>query len=364
MSRFYEEHAMLSPELCGLLTLFAFLTLSPFRFDRRSGTVGRGGLLLCQIFAMVPYGIADEPGLHDLSVAALIEQLGSDRFTMRQSAHQQLVEMGTEVRPQLRRATQGTGAEIRQRAKAILREMLGPGVVLYLPNNMRHSINDGEDAAADRLDSRSLSFPDAGSVVFGDCLKLDTDDRFTIMAWIKPRQIIARTWKSAEDQPQESSYPWGRYPASWAGHFIASKWLSVGQNGDFIFAVTPSCHLGLGVGNRSQSKFVFDALETTHPIETDCWTHVAASFQSGRICLYIDGELDCEKQSVTIRHTDRSEYVRDDLHIGGFWNKMRTNEGSLYDFDGRIGELCLFNRALTREEIKSIKRMTGHFLRR
>lgn len=315
---------------------------------------------MCLIFAMSPDGIADEPDLHELSVAALIQKLGSDRFAMRQSAHQQLVKMGKEARPQLRQAIQGTEGEIQQRSKSILREMLGPGIVLYLPGNLRHSIKDGEDPAVDSLDSRSLSFPDAGPVVFKDCLKLDTDDCFTIMAWIKIRRVIEKKWKFAKDQPEEASYPWGRYPASWAGHFIASKWQSEGQNGDFIFAITPSCHLGLGVGNRSQNKFVFDALKTTHPIENGCWTHVAASFQRGRIRLYIDGELDSEKRSATIQHTDRSEYVQDDLHIGSFWNKMRTNEGPLYDFDGKIGELCLFNRVLTRENIIGIMRMTEH----
>jgi hypothetical protein len=244
--------------------------------------------------------------------------------------------------------------------------MLGQGCVLYLPDETISLTNDSKVQSSgefvptkhDGLASRSVRFPEAGPIVVPDRFTLDTDEHFTIMAWIRPDKIIDRPRKEREGRRGQSVYPWGQGETCWAGHFIACKWNSVGHHGDFIFAVTPSRRLGLGVSNSATRRFSSDSLFTDDCVLPARWTHVAASFSRGEICLVIDGELVASKQSRSIRHTNRQEYVRDDLYIGGFWNQTVVDNNSLYDFQGEIAELCLFNRKLSTGEIQDVMRMT------
>ncbi len=321
--------------------------------------------LFCLVSGWV---IADEGGRvpTDEIIVSLIKQLESKQFAVRQAAHQKLVEIGKPARPLLRVATKHGSAEKTHRARAILREMLGRGLVVYLPDEVTGRTDGGRSPSSDKsssmkqgvIASPTIKFPESGPLVIRDRSAIDTDFHFTIMAWIRPDRIIHRNAKAYEDRRDQPLYPWGHGKTCWAGHFIACKWSSVGHHGDFIFAITPSGRLGLGVSNSATRSFSSDSHFTEDCVPTARWTHVAATFSRGEIGLLIDGELVASKQSTTILHTNRQEYARDDLYVGGFWNQTVIDNESLYDFQGEIAELCLFNRRLSTGEIQDVMRMT------
>ena len=67
--------------------------------------------------------------------------------------------------------------------------------------------------------------------------------------------------------------------------------------------------------------------------------------------LYVDGNVEAEKQSAKITHTNRREYGKDDIYIGALWNNR-------YNFRGVIDEVCIYNRALSEKEVHSLMRIT------
>jgi hypothetical protein len=203
---------------------------------------------------------------------------------------------------------------------------------------------------------RALLFPGDGYLVVPDSPALDTDDAFTLAAWIKPTKISYYRWSGHQDREDNPTYPWGQRDASWGGHFIACKWDSQGANGDYIFAITPSGRLGLGVSNSAR-RYVADGLYTEKALAVGEWIHVASTFDRGEIKLYIDAKLQCTKKSTRVTHTNRREYSKDDIYIGDFWNNSPGIEDD-YNFCGVIDEFCIFNRALSESQIRHLMSVT------
>ncbi len=85
---------------------------------------------------------------------------------------------------------------------------------------------------------------------------------------------------------------------------------------------------------------------------------MAGSFDRGKMKLYIDGRLQCQKQSAIIKHTNRQEYRYDDLYLGDFWFNPGGGADRDYNFHGSLDEFCLFNRCLTEQEIQKVMRIT------
>jgi hypothetical protein len=67
--------------------------------------------------------------------------------------------------------------------------------------------------------------------------------------------------------------------------------------------------------------------------------------------LYIDGELAARKLSQRVKFTNRGEYRNDDIHLGALWNGQ-------YNFVGVLDEVFIFRRALSREEVKALLKLT------
>jgi len=71
------------------------------------------------------------------------------------------------------------------------------------------------------------------------------------------------------------------------------------------------------------------------------WIHVVATYNGSAMKLFFDGELDNETAKVGV-----ITYYDTDLLIG----ELRNDPG--YDFDGLIGEVRIYNRALSLPEIQ------------
>lgn len=165
-----------------------------------------------------------------------------------------------------------------------------------------------------------------GMVTIPDSAALDTDDAFTLSAWINPSAYT--------DQGGHSTA-------------IFAKWYHSQTHGDYIFYVNPDGRLSLCVcaGPR-----VYEAHYSKSVVPKNTWTHVAATFNAGTIKFYINGRLDVTKVCTKVRRLDPAEYKTDDLHIGALYNNANS-------FNGAIDEVGLWGRALGAEEIKSLFKM-------
>ena len=114
------------------------------------------------------------------------------------------------------------------------------------------------------------------------------------------------------------------------------------------------------------------------PVEADSrydlkqfvWHHIAVTFDRGTICVYIDGKLkDTAKASVSgtdgqaviidkinfaIPHSDETDGKERCFWIGHSY-RLQSDGDLFYErrFDGMMGEVRLWNKALTSEEIAS-----------
>ena len=166
----------------------------------------------------------------------------------------------------------------------------------------------------------------SGFVTIPDSAPLDTDDAFTLAAWINPSAYT--------DQHRNSLT-------------IFAKWYHSETHGDYIFYVNPDGRLCLYVcaGPR-----VYKPHYGKSVVPKNTWTHVAATFDAGTIKLYINGRLDVTKVSTKVRRLDPAEYKTDDLHIGAHYNNANN-------FNGAIDDVGIWNRALSAEEIQSVFKM-------
>ena len=119
--------------------------------------------------SLVAAASADEPAKHESTLRLWIEQLDSEHFHVRRSAHANLVKAGRPARALLRDVGDEKSLETKKRAQTILREMLGEGVVLYLPDEISKSASANEDdAGLSHLEQHSLRLPETGPVVVRD----------------------------------------------------------------------------------------------------------------------------------------------------------------------------------------------------
>jgi len=163
---------------------------------------------------------------------------------------------------------------------------------------------------------------DGGRVVIPDSDQLDTDDAFTLSAWVI----------STDDRTSHGQ--------------IISKWQDTTREGDYTLSMTNAGKLRLTVA-RNLVHTRQDHMYSNKCVPTGRWAHVAATFDRGEMKLYINGILDADKKSTRIKYTDWREYEHDDISIGALW------DGTL-GFHGAIDEVRIYGRALSASEIHSL----------
>ncbi|MCK4275538.1 MAG: LamG domain-containing protein, partial [Phycisphaerae bacterium] len=163
----------------------------------------------------------------------------------------------------------------------------------------------------------------SGFVKIPDSAPLDTDDAFTLSAWVNPRGYV--------DQHGHPSA-------------IITKWYSGDVHGDYAIHLYPNGKLMLTVWASPRKQ---EGHYNKSVIPKDTWTHIAATFDRGTMKLYINGRLDVTKVCTKVRRLDPAEYKYDDVRIGGLWNNG-------YLFTGAIDDVGIWNRALSAEEIQSV----------
>ena len=204
-----------------------------------------------------------------------------------------------------------------------------------------HHGSDWSHFTTDRFDDAKQAFEGngrTGFVTIPDHEDLDTHDAFTLSAWINPRNYVD------EDGLRG---------------LIVGKWHSGSTiryaNGEYTLKVNEEGRLQVVVGNYDadqRDERGWDDLSSETIIPKNKWTHVAATFQKGKLTLYVGGRRDLTKQSRITSTTDE-EYVHDDIRIGGLWNGH-------YIFDGGIDDVRIYSRALSDEEVVALHKAVPH----
>ena len=167
-----------------------------------------------------------------------------------------------------------------------------------------------------------------GLITVPDHDKLDMDDAFTLSVWVKPNKFVDRSIGYAQ---------------------VLSKWVYSNMgNGDYILYISVDGRPGLFVAHREKTH-TEDRLQARSAVPRGAWTHLAATFDHGRISIYINGKLGATKTSATVKHTSRREYEHDYITIGAKWDGK-------YSLDGAIDEVVIWRRALGAEEVLTVAR--------
>ena len=187
-----------------------------------------------------------------------------------------------------------------------------------------HGIASDVAWASDGINGLACDFGMAtSSVMIPDSESLNTDDAFTLCAWVKPQ-----------------SFPATASP-------IISKWFSGPHVGDYILSLTPEGQVRFTVANGEGGGYMDDRLVTARTLPINEWTFVSATFSHGLMSIYIDGVLEESRLSPIVTHTHREEYEHDEIHIGSFWHLYQH-------LDGAIDEVRIHNRALSAAEIAEL----------
>jgi beta-lactamase regulating signal transducer with metallopeptidase domain len=190
-----------------------------------------------------------------------------------------------------------------------------------------HHGRDWSKFTTDRFGVPHSAFAgDRGSLVFPDHEELEVDESFTVAAWIRPTEFSRH------------------------GNNIIKKWYSSDVSGEWGFHVRGG-KLQLNAANYDRGS-VYEKLYTdAGVIKLNEWAHVVATFDRGRMTIYLDGEPIATMQS-KVERTTTKKYRHDELRIGGGW---QTGSASVYHFIGAIDDVYLYNRALSAREVAALR---------
>ncbi|MGN0213962.1 MAG: LamG-like jellyroll fold domain-containing protein [Muribaculaceae bacterium] len=182
------------------------------------------------------------------------------------------------------------------------------------------SKSTGEISAAASLNDQALG------VLSSDLGLTATDQSFTVSFWFKLKSINANSWLLNIRKPQEDVWParaWG---------WLWTEYLQKDGTYDNV-----------KVGGSTESHYVFNGAVK---FEKNSWYHVTYVFDNSKdsFTFYLNGS----PVSYTISQSGTWKDYSDDYYIslGGMAGK-----GAFSGFDADIDNFCVFNKALTADEV-------------
>jgi len=183
-------------------------------------------------------------------------------------------------------------------------------------------------------------------------------DELTLEAWVA---LGAYPWNDAGIVHQSVGEPIsaGDYKHGYRDPYVYRPWkmegymLGVDPYGRPIFKVNGQ-QIGGGVLEHRATVGKEDVLPTYR------WTHLAATYGGGRMCLYVDGQLRASEvatglivvpdRDVLIGLNGDAQRVSDPVSHSKF--AANNNLPLVYGIEGLIDEVMIHNRALTAEEVR------------
>jgi hypothetical protein len=201
----------------------------------------------------------------------------------------------------------------------------GTGLVAWWPgegnaNDLQKSGNGtlgGTATFAAGEVGQAFSFDGLGYVQIPDTAALEMTTRFTLEAWIRPDDV--------NNNRQ-----------------ILSKFGTVG-NYAYQFGLAPSGAMRVDVsGDGSTYDYL---LSGPGLITAGIWSHVAATFDSGQLRLWVNGNLVASKLSATVTSINPN---------GVTTPNIGRDPAGIQGFIGRIDEAAIYSRALGAAELQAI----------
>ncbi len=147
-------------------------------------------------------------------------------------------------------------------------------------------------------------------------------------------------------EPQTFSYSlWFRTRTTRGGYLVGFGNLATGSSWDYdrIVHLTPDGHVNFGVFFDGQPRIV----KSPTPYNDGLWHHVAASFTSGSMRLYVDGELRAERTDVLSAQSFNGYFRM------GYDNLLHwtTAPSADWAYVGALDEFAVFGKVLTAQDV-------------
>jgi hypothetical protein len=214
---------------------------------------------------------------------------------------------------------------------------LNQGLVAYYPfngdandasGNGNNGTSQGVSLTADRFGTlnSAYSFDGNGFITIPSSLSLKvTGTKITLAAWINPSQ----------------------FTGSGNGRTILRKECQTGNSGGYYFRVSNAGFLNFG--GRYGNDLGFDTYAQNGALPLNTWSHVAVTYDGNTVRFYVNGTV------VDTTALNQSITADDDaLNIGVLSSAYLTEF-----FYGAIGEVRIYNRALSTSEIQIVFKSGG-----
>jgi len=197
----------------------------------------------------------------------------------------------------------------------------------------------------------------------------------SMVAWVKLEsnnvwQFIAGVWNEGDRKFMGKASGEGhRFPARQYGMFTSGN----SQTDYTTYKRTPAKHQTMGYlspfgGASPDHPFAFDYATGKTRLEQNRWYMIAFTYDKEWIKVYVDGKIDVNENYNPFKYTgpifdggpkgaDFTIGLRDHPDWPTYPEGVPTNRSE--GFDGRIGGLAVFDRALTAEEIAALHTATS-----
>ena len=136
---------------------------------------------------------------------------------------------------------------------------------------------------------------------------------------------------------------------NWNGTSSESEQVIVGKDGDWHFGLDNSGKLGFHGESKNGTTYTGGLTESSEPLPTSLWTHVAVTYNGRATTIYINGVNSGSKESIGNLSTSSLK-----ISIGSLL-------GETSSFNGSIDDVKIFNYGLSGSEIDSLYRIaSGH----
>lgn len=182
-------------------------------------------------------------------------------------------------------------------------------------------------------------------------------DELTLEAWVV---LGAYPWNDAGIVHQSLGDPINQeeYKQRYHDPYVYRPWKMEG----YMLGVDPYGRPIFKLNGRQVGGGVLEAKDTVNKqdaLPTYRWTHLAATYGRGRMCLYVDGKLVASQpatgpivlpdRDVLIGLNGDAQRVSDPVSHSRY--AARTNMPLVYGIEGLIDEVLIYDRALTADEI-------------
>ena len=195
---------------------------------------------------------------------------------------------------------------------------------------LNDGINNGADCDSQGMFEQACEFNgESGYIDMGNDSSLDFANEFSVSVWVKNVGNNTHGWAGG-----------GRWDT------VVSKWdcTNICEVGSWWLGINPQGQAHEVIINSSGNYAGFGIDGTTYIKNDSTWHHIAASYDGSYARLFLDGRMEFEKPYSGGIHVNSSVHLR----IAASKHTLPNN------FNGTIDEVMVFNKGLTKQQMKEL----------